>query len=107
MGDITSTKADNSGVIVRTICEVHREIYREVHSLYHDKKIDKKECESVTAKLEEAFNYAKKMNNKLRQYKYNYDDGWWDAHRLDGGELWELDRLQKEIDKRRNSESPE
>ena len=21
---------------------------------------------------------AKKMNNKLRQYKFNYDDDWWD-----------------------------
>jgi len=37
------------------------------------------------------------MNNKLRQYKHNYDDGWWDAHRLDGGELDELVRIQQEI----------
>ena len=26
----------------------------------------------------------KKMNNKLRQYKFNYDEGWWKTHRLDG-----------------------
>lgn len=104
MGDITSTKADKNGVIVRTICEVHREIYREIHNLYHNNKIDKKECDSITEKLEEAFNYAKKMNNKLRQYKFNYDEGWWEQHRLDGGELCELDKIQKEIERRKKGE---
>ena len=104
MGDITSTRADRSGVIVRTICEVHREIYREIHNLYHNKKIDKDECETITEKLEEAFDFAKKMNNKLKQYKFNYDDGWWEKHRLDGGELWELYRLQEEINKRKKEE---
>ncbi len=28
--------------------------------------------------------YWKKMNNKLRQYKHNYDDGWWEKNKLSG-----------------------
>jgi len=27
------------------------------------------------------------MNNKLRQYKYGYDAGWWEKNRLAGGEI--------------------
>jgi len=61
---------------MRTICEVHREIYRELKKRNSD--------EPLLEKLEEAFNMAKKMNNKLRQYKHNYDDGWWEKHKLDG-----------------------
>ena len=49
--------------------------------------------------MEEAFEYAKKMNNKLRQYKYNYDVGWWETHRLDGGEIDELVKIQSVIKK--------
>jgi hypothetical protein len=105
MGDITSTKPDGHGVVVRTICEVHREIYREIHNLHHKDQIDKDTCDLIVDKLQEAFNYAKKMNNKLRQYKNNYDAGWWERHKLDGGELWELERIQGEINKRRNDES--
>ena len=30
---------------------------------------------------------AKKMGNKLRKYKYDYDEEWWEVHKLDGGEL--------------------
>lgn len=57
----------------RTICEVHREIYDIVYDIEDDKiKND------IIDKLEEAFLMAKKMNEKLRQYKYNYDDNWWE-----------------------------
>ena len=31
--------------------------------------------------LEEAYIMAKKMNFKLRQYKENYDDDWWEKTR--------------------------
>ena len=85
MGDITNTTPDASGNVVRTICEVHREVYRELYNCFHN--------------MEEAFEYAKKMNNKLRQYKYNYDDGWWQTHRLDGGEINELVQIQEVIKK--------
>lgn len=103
MGDINSTKADSSGVIVRTICEVHREIYREIYRLSEDGKIEPEVYAFLVTRLEEAFEYAKKMNNKLKQYKHNYDEGWWRAHRLDGGALDEIDRIQSEIRKTRKN----
>jgi len=67
----------------RTICEVHRELYKEIQSL----KIKRVKKSVLTTKLKEAFAMAKKMNNKLRQYKHNYDDGWWEKNKLSGGEL--------------------
>ena len=61
---------------IRTICEVHREMYDVVESLPDDKnKILLKE------KIEDAFVMAKKMNHKLRQYKFNYDDDWWEKEK--------------------------
>ena len=102
MGDINSTKADGRGIVVRTICEVHREVYREIHTLYESGAFGQEDYDFLTSRLEEAFNYAKKMNNKLKQYKHNYDEGWWQAHKLDGGQLDELDRVQEEIEKVRD-----
>lgn len=58
----------------RTICEVHREIY----DLVFDNMPDGLAKQDIENKLEEAFLMAKKMNDKLRQYKYNYDDDWWE-----------------------------
>jgi hypothetical protein len=101
MGDITRTTPDNNGIVVRTICEVHREIYREIYDLYSKGEIKKENFDFISTHLEEAFEYAKKMNNKLRQYKNNYDEGWWQAHRLDGGDLNELVRIQEIIKKDR------
>ena len=54
----------------RTICEVHREIYDIIIELIPE---DSRRTE-VEIKLEEAFEMAKKMNAKLRQYAYNYDE---------------------------------
>lgn len=58
----------------RTICEVHRELY----DLIYDNMPDGQVKQNIENKLEEAFLMAKKMNAKLRQYKHNYDDGWWE-----------------------------
>lgn len=60
----------------RTICEVHREIYREL--------LSRNPNDFLLQKIEEAFTMAKKMNNKLRQYKFNYDNDWWEKNKLDG-----------------------
>lgn len=60
----------------RTICEVHREMY---DILYEDLVSDRRE--EVLSRLEEAYSMAKKMDAKLRQYKNNYDDGWWEQER--------------------------
>lgn len=50
---------------MRTICEVLREIYKDEKS-----EVNKQ-------KLEEAYNMAKNMDSMLREYKKNYDKGFW------------------------------
>jgi len=61
----------------RTICEVHREIY---DILFDDLK-ESEHYDAVLDMLEEAYQMAKKMDAKLRQYKNNYDDDWWEKER--------------------------
>jgi hypothetical protein len=60
----------------RTICEVHREMY---DILFEDLTSDRRE--EVLRRLEEAYGMAKKMDAKLRQYKNDYDDSWWEKER--------------------------
>lgn len=57
----------------RTICEVHRELYDLAHSYLGGAAL-----QEFTALLEEAYTMGKKMQAKLRQYKGNYDEGWWE-----------------------------
>lgn len=65
----------------RTQCEVHREIYRElVKRGYRDDH-------PIMIKLREAYDMGKKLNNKLRQYRYDYDQEWWEDNKLAGGEI--------------------
>ena len=61
----------------RTICEVHREMY---DIMYNNLHLNPR-YEELTTKLDEAYQMAKKMDAKLRQYKNNYDDGWWEKER--------------------------
>jgi len=59
----------------RTICEVHRELADKVHeSAMGDEK------EAFLDLIAEAFDMAKRMNRKLRQYKSNYDEGMWEPN---------------------------
>lgn len=60
----------------RTICEVHREIYDIVLT-----EVEPSVANLIIGKLEESYIMAKKMNNKLRQYKFNYDDDWWENNK--------------------------
>ena len=60
----------------RTICEIHREMY---DILFEDLTTERRE--EVLGRLEEAYGMAKKMDAKLRQYKNNYDDNWWEQER--------------------------
>ena len=60
----------------RTICEIHREMY---DILFEDLTTERRE--EVLDRLEEAYGMAKKMDAKLRQYKNNYDDNWWEQER--------------------------
>lgn len=63
----------------QTVCEIHRRIYREL--------VARDPNDPLIPLLHQAFDMAKKMGNKLRKYKYDYDEGWWEVHKLDGGEL--------------------
>jgi len=63
----------------QTICEIHRRMYRILVARNPD--------DPVMPLLRKAFEMAKKMGNKLRRYKYDYDEGWWEIHKLDGGDL--------------------
>jgi hypothetical protein len=60
----------------RSICEVHRELYDLAHAHLQGPAL-----QEFTDKLEEAYAMAKKMQAKLRQYKGNYDEGWWERQR--------------------------
>lgn len=57
----------------RSICEVHRELYDLAHA-----HLTGATLQEFTDKLEEAYMMGKKMQAKLRQYKGNYDEGWWE-----------------------------
>ena len=61
----------------RTICQVHRDIY----DLLLNENIDSDVANKLIDLLDDAYIMAKKMNNKLRQYKHNYDDDWWEKNR--------------------------
>lgn len=71
MSGLTSQAASK-----RTICEVHRELYDLAHAHLKDAAL-----QEFTDKLEEAYAMAKKMQAKLRQYKENYDEGWWERQK--------------------------
>jgi len=64
--------SDNIVSEFRTICEVHREIY----DLVIESKISDGLANDIIDKLNEAYIMGKKMDNKLRQYKFNYNDKW-------------------------------
>ena len=52
-----------------TICDIHRMIYKSVDSGDN--------IEETKYLLERAFVIAKKMDAKLRMYKHDYDDNWY------------------------------
>ena len=59
-----------------TVCDMQRKIWQIIHDddLISMTEQGKAELEHY---LERAFLMAKKMNAKLRQYKYDYDDTWY------------------------------
>ena len=59
---------------MRTICEVHRELYDIAHE-----NLQGDILKTFEEKIEEAYVMAKKMDGKLRQYKNNYDEDWWES----------------------------
>jgi len=60
-----------------TICEKHRQIYDEIIEL----NIPEAQSIKIIDLLNDCYVMSKKMNNKLRQYKNNYDNNWWKENR--------------------------
>ena len=78
----------------RTICEVHREIY----DIMHEHLSNHFKYNDIEQKLDEAYTMAKKMDAKLRQYKYNYDDSWWETEK----DAVIQDKLSKRLARQKN-----
>lgn len=76
---LTRNMLDECPHSTQTICEIHRQMYRVL--------MERDPEDPVIQLLWKAFIMAKKMNNRLRKYKDNYDEDWWEVHKLDGGEL--------------------
>ena len=76
----------------RTICEVHREIWDIIDAEIQDKAL----TERLFEKLEESYFMAKKMDGKLRQYKFNYDNDWWEKEKPN------ILKAKKELRRQRN-----
>ena len=56
-----------------SICEIHRQIYKGILN-------DMPKAELIEL-LEKAYMAGKKMDKRLRQYKYNYDIGFWEKNK--------------------------
>jgi hypothetical protein len=48
-----------------------------MYDILFKEKLNKKDIRKLINLLEEAYKMGKRMNNKLKQYKFNYDDDWW------------------------------
>lgn len=64
---------------IQTICEVHRRMYRIIMA--------RDPNDQLIPLLHTAFDMAKRMNAKLKQYNEHYDDGWYEKHKYDGGAI--------------------
>ena len=70
-----------------TICGVHRRIYQII--------LARDPGDAVIPLLRKAFAMAKRMNSKLQKYKHGHDEGWYETHKLDGGEIEDSDPIKE------------
>ena len=73
---------------IYTICDVHRMIYRMLID-EPDKLSNADKQEELKYYLQRAYTIAKKTDAKLRQYKHNYDDKWYEQLNGFGKQGWE------------------
>ena len=59
----------------RTICEVIRELY-DLTFAVNDETVKNE----MRVKLKTAYEMAKKMDKKLHEYKYDWDENFWEAN---------------------------
>lgn len=72
-----------------TICDVHRDIYQ---TLKKNQKLTEEEKTFLFNRIEVAFKMGKSMDAKLRQYKNNYDNDWWNTAK----KAWDWKELKGE-----------
>ena len=72
-----------------TICDVHRDVYR---GIKNSSEISQEDKEYLLERIETAFKMGKSMDAKLRQYKHNYDDNWWQKEKR----AWDWSELKGE-----------
>ena len=82
---------DNGTRRRETICDVHRDVYQELLKANSIESINPEKLKYVLSRIETAFTMAKSMDAKLRQYKFNYDDQWWEVNKRN----WSWDELKK------------
>lgn len=75
MGDIYGERSKKEREKIETICDVHRDIY---HRLKKE-SLTEEDKDFIRERIETAFKMGKSMDAKLRQYKNNYDNGWWET----------------------------
>ncbi len=78
MAGIDYKRSKQEKDIKETICDVHRDIYQFLKNNYdlNDPGVD-----FLLKRIEVAFKMGKSMDAKLRQYKNNYDDDWWEKNK--------------------------
>jgi len=86
MAGINFHRADRSR---ETICDVHRDLYRGINN---NPKLSQEEKDTLLQRIEVAFKMGKSMDAKLRQYKHNYDDNWWQKEK----KAWDWTELKGE-----------
>ncbi len=60
----------------RTICEIHREIWDIIEEVK-----DTKTQKELQARVIIAYDMGKRMENKLREYKKNWDKDFWEENK--------------------------
>lgn len=72
-----------------TICDVHRDLYRDIKE---STTLDDDTRSRLLDRIETAFKMGKSMDAKLRQYKHNYDNDWWQKEKR----AWDWKELKGE-----------
>ena len=88
MTELHEPKSAKARLNKETICDVHRDVYHFVKTLSN---LTDDEKAFIQQRIEVAFKMGKSMDAKLRQYKDNYDENWWDTAR----KAWDWDELKK------------
>ena len=82
---------DRKGRSRETICDIHRDMYQRLLKMQKSGISSQEDLAYIMSKIEVAFKMGKSMDAKLRQYKNNYDDDWWQVNK----KAWSWDELKK------------